>query len=187
MSQLCERAIELSSAQIIGARLQRGDDRGGIARRALVDELCGRGAARLFARDDDFRRYRRFGPEIVDSPVTKTLEKPSIRSDASRHRDVDDDQRAPRDARRQEVGGEDRAAGVGGGNDAVGRIDRVADVREGDRFTARLPGRPFGAAAGQRDDKDPAHATPERPDRELADLAGTNDEDRRAGRLRQVA
>ena len=84
--------------------VDRGDDRGGIACRAFVNELRGRDTARLFTRADDLRRYRRFGPEIVDRPVKKTLEEPSIRSDASRHRDVEDDQRAPCDTAGQEVG-----------------------------------------------------------------------------------
>src|SRR5260370_2946561 len=48
------------------------------------------------------------------------------------------------------------------------------------RLTARGRGRLLRALAGTADDKDPADTAPERADRELADLAGPHDQDRRA-------
>src|SRR5439155_6344473 len=106
MSELRERSVELSPAQNVRARVQRGDDGCGIACRAFFNESRRGDSARLFAFGDDLGRYGRFEPEIVDAPIQEPADLACIRGEASRHRDIDDDQRTSCDARAEELSGE---------------------------------------------------------------------------------
>ena len=137
VSEAPERAFELPNADRVRAGANLADRFGGRTPSDLMEEAIGLRQTRR-AEPIDFGFRQRAGTvEVVDAPITQASERASFGTDAARNGDVDEGEWPVRETARQQAFGQNRAAGVGGGDDPIHAREPRGDVREADRLCTR--------------------------------------------------